>query len=182
MKSITRLSKRSVKHITTLGLGLLALGLVAAAPALAATATGSMPVTSSVTASCVIAAAPLAFGPYDTVTTANVDADAVLTFTCTFGTTGIQITLGQGLNPASGSSDTVPLRQMASGGGRLAYFLYQQTGRTTVWGNTLATAPAAVVGTGAPQTATVFGRIPSGQTSVPAGVLYTDTVVATVNF
>jgi spore coat protein U-like protein len=182
MNSITRLSKRSVKHVTTLGLGLLALGLVAAAPTLAATVTTNMAVSSSVTATCVIAAAPLSFGAYNTVTTANVDATAVLTFTCTNGTTGIQITLGQGLDPAAGSSDTIPLRQMQSGAtNRLAYFLYQETGRTTVWGNTLATAPAAVVGTGAAQTATVFGRIPSGQTTVLAGA-YTDTVVATLNF
>jgi spore coat protein U-like protein len=182
MNSIKRLSKRSVKHVTTLGLGLLALGMIAAGPALAATATGDMTVSSSVTATCVISAAPLSFAAYNTVTTINVDATAVLTFTCTAGTTGIQITLGQGLNPASGTSDAVPLRQMTNGGaGRLAYFLYQETGRTTVWGNTLATAPAAVVGTGAAQTATVFGRIPSGQTTVPAGA-YTDTVVATVNF
>jgi len=181
MKSITHLSKRSVKHITALGLGLLAWGLIAAGPALAATVTGNMAVSSSVTASCVISAAPLSFGPYDTVAATQLDATAVLTFTCTSGTPGIQITLGQGLVPASGSTDAIPLRQMQSTTNRLAYFLYQEPGRTTVWGNNLATAPAAVAATGAAQTATVFGRIPSGQTTVPAGS-YTDTVVVTVNF
>jgi spore coat protein U-like protein len=180
MKSLKRLTKHSLKHVTALGLGLLTLGVVAAAPALAATVADNMTVSSSVTATCVISAAPLSFGPYDTVTTGNVDAQAVLTFTCTSGTTGIQITLGQGLAPAEDSSDATPLRQMQSGDDRLAYFLYQESGRTTVWGNTLATAPAAVVGTGEAQTATVFGRIPADQ-NVPAGT-YTDTVAATVNF
>ena len=182
MHSIKRLTMKSAKRVAALGLGLLGLGLVAAAPALAATVTGNMAVSSSVTATCVISAAPLSFAAYDTVTTANKDAEAVLTFTCTNGTPGIQITLGQGLTPATGSTTAIPLRQMTNGGaGRLAYFLYQETGRTMVWGDTLATAPAAVVGTGAAQTATVFGRIPSGQTTVVAGT-YTDTVVATVNF
>jgi spore coat protein U-like protein len=182
LKSITRLTKQSVTRVIGLGLGLLALGMIAAGPALAATITTNMAVSSSVTATCVIAAAPLSFAAYNTVTTANVDAEAILTVTCTNGTPGIQITLGQGLTPATGSTTAIPLRQMTNGGaGRLAYFLYQETGRTTVWGDTLATAPAAVVGTGAAQTATVFGRIPSGQTTVVAGT-YTDTVVATVNF
>jgi spore coat protein U-like protein len=146
MNRITRLTKRRVDRIPALGLGLLAWGMIAAGPALAATATGAMTVSRSVTASCVSSAAPLSFAAYNTVTIIDVDAEAVLTFTCTNGTSGIQIMLGQGLAAATGTTDAIPLRQMQSGTNRLAYFLYQQTGRTTVWGNTLATAPAAVVG------------------------------------
>jgi spore coat protein U-like protein len=69
---------------------------------------------------------------------------------------------------------------MGSAGNMLGYFLYQNVGRTTVWGNTVGTAPSSVAGTGAPQNFTVYGAVTGGQ-NVPTGS-YTDTVVATVTF
>ena len=69
---------------------------------------------------------------------------------------------------------------MASGLNRMAYFLYQDSGEATVWGNTQATG-VAQTGTGnAGTTLTVYGDITAGQ-NVPVGS-YADTVVATVNF
>ena len=69
---------------------------------------------------------------------------------------------------------------MAAGSGRLGYFLYQDTGRTTVWGNTAATG-ITQAGTGLLGTAiNVYGSIPINQ-NVPVGI-YLDTVVATVSF
>ena len=47
---------------------------------------------------------------------------------------------------AAGSTATVPLRQMASGANRLAYFLYTNVGLTTVWG--AGAASRAYTGTG----------------------------------
>jgi len=179
MHSIQRLTTPWVFRIIALGLGLLALGAVAAAPALAATATSNMSVTATVTALCTIAAGPLAFGNYDSTAATPLDGTATLTVTCTI-LLPATITLGQGSNPASGSTDTVPLRRMKdTGSDFLSYFLYQETGRTTVWGNTAATG-VALTGTGLPQLITVFGRMPASQNE-PVGA-YSDIVVATITF
>ncbi len=63
----------------------------------------------------------------------------------------------------------------------LSYELYQDTGRTTVWGNSgTALFSAGSAPSKAPRTFTVYGRIPAAQ-DVPAGA-YADTVIATVNF
>lgn len=61
----------------------------------------------------------------------------------------------------------------------LSYALYQDTGRTTVWGNTGGTG-VANTGTGTQNALTVYGAVAAGQ-AVPAGS-YSDTVVATVTF
>lgn len=156
-----------------------------AAPAQAQTATGSMDVSATVSANCVISAGALAFGTYDPVVahaSANLDGTAALTITCTDGAAAT-ITLGQGSNSDAGSTDPLPLRRMISGANYLSYHLYQETGRTTVWGNDAAS-DVEYTGTGVETvgtpTTTVYGRVPSGQ-NVPAGS-YADTVVATISF
>jgi spore coat protein U-like protein len=181
MKSITRLSKRSVKHVTTLCLGLLALGLVAVAPAQAASTPADLSVTATVASSCTIGTTTLAFGAYNPATThltAPLDGTGTVTVSCTLDAP-VAITLGQGANALGGSTADVPLRQMASGANRLAYFLYTETTRTTVWGNTTAS-DLAFTGTGGSDPHTVFGRVTAGQNK-PTGD-YVDTVVATVTF
>jgi spore coat protein U-like protein len=183
MKSSTRFNKRRVKHVTTLGPGLLALGLVVAGPASAATDTDNIAVTGSVASSCTIAAGALAFDPYDPVTGVAVDGTATLTVSCAVGTPGVFITLGQGLHVAT-PSDTAPLRRMVHGTDItkfLSYNLYQLSDHATVWGNTVETAPTAFTSTGSNQEVTVFGRIAATQTTAQVGA-YSDTVVATVNF
>ena len=125
----------------------------------------------------------MAFGTYDPIVanlSTPLDATGTVTTTCTSGANP-QVTLGQGSNPGGGSSDAAPVRQMSAGGSNfLSYALYQQSGRTTAWGNTSGTAPSSVPGTGLAQVFTVYGRIPAGQI-VPTGS-YADTVVATVTF
>ncbi|HEX2186271.1 MAG TPA: spore coat U domain-containing protein, partial [Chloroflexota bacterium] len=152
----------------------------AAGPALAGTATSNLSVTATVPATCLIATLPVAFGVYDPVSGQSVDGTGTVTVTCTSGSAAT-ITLGQGSNAASGSTDAVPLRRMTDGSSNfLSYFLYQDSGRTTVWGNTAGTG-VAHTGTGLPVAVTIFGRIPASQ-NVPAALLYADTVVATVTF
>ena len=157
-------------------LGGLALGL--AAPAIAQTDSDSFNVSTDVSKNCSIATTPVGFGVYDPVVahaTAPLDGTGAVIVTCTKGA-GTRIDLGLGAN-ATGST-----RRMSAGGANfLAYELYQDTGRTTVWGagsgagQTIAGAPSK-----AARTFTVFGRVPAGQ-DVPAGS-YADTVVATINF
>jgi len=107
------------------------------------------------------------------------DGTGTVTVTCTSGD-ATNITLGQGANAANGSTDAAPLRQMKdSGTDVLSYALYQDSARTTAWGNTSATG-VDETGTGAAQNVTVYGAVAAGQ-NVPAGS-YSDTVVATVTF
>jgi spore coat protein U-like protein len=159
-----------------------ALFLVASSATRAGTATSNLSVTATVSANCTISTAPVAFGAYDPVAanaTNPLNGSGTITVTCTNGSSGT-ITLGQGTNPATGSTDTAPLRQMKDAGSAvLAYSLYQDSGRTTVWGNTAGTG-VADTGTGTAQNVTVYGTVPAGQ-NVPVGS-YSDTVVATVTF
>ncbi|MGR9085689.1 MAG: Csu type fimbrial protein [Gammaproteobacteria bacterium] len=147
----------------------------------ATTTTSNLNVSASVTANCTISTTPLAFGEYDPIVanrSVPLNGEGAVTTICTKGSAPV-VTLGQGANPAAGSSDATPLRQMASGDSRLPYFLYQEAGRTLVWGNTPATGKGDT-GTGLASTLTVYGQIPANQFK-PAGS-YADTVVATVTF
>ena len=165
----------------------LALGLILVAGAVtqacASTQTTSFNVTATVINDCIISSTNIAFGTYDpTVATALTAAGAV-TARCTKGDV-VSVALGQGANPASGSTATVPARQMISGANLLAYHIYIANTGTTEWGT-------GTVGTNTPPaqtsasvlTALSFptnGALPAG-TDVPAGS-YTDTVVATVTY
>lgn len=154
--------------------------IVAVAPGLlmAAQSTSNLSVTATVNTNCTISTAPLAFGSYDPVVThatTDLDNTGTVTIRCTKGTVA-DITLGLGAN-ASGST-----RRMVGGvsGDFLAYEIYQDSGRTTVWGEGAdkQTTPAAP--NNGNQNYTAYGRITAGQ-DVSADS-YTDTVVATVIF
>jgi spore coat protein U-like protein len=145
----------------------------------AATSAADLGVSAQILDSCTIAATPVAFGDYDHHAGSDKAATGSVTETCTNGTAA-KITLGQGLNPKLASVDGVPLRQMASGTNRMAYFLYSDEGAGTLWGNTPATG-VSQAGTGDEGISlTVYGFITAGQ-NVPVGS-YADTVVATVTF
>lgn len=162
------------------GVVLLALGWTSiVASADAATATSNLNVSATVTATCSISAGALAFGAYNPLTGAQVDGTATLTVQCTKGTAAV-VTLGQGQNAGTGSTDIVPVRQMASGLNRLGYALYSDTNRTLTWGNTALTGQAYIAATSASSNLTVYGRIASNQ-DVPAGS-FADVVVATITF
>ena len=146
-----------------------------------ATDTADLTVTATVAANCTISSSGLAFGAYDPVSTnaaSPLDGSGAVSVTCTSGSVG-DITLGQGANADTGSTDAAPLRRMSDGTDHLAYFLYSDSGRTTVWGNTAET-DVAHTGTGTSTDITVYGQVTAGQ-NVPAAS-YTDTVVATVTF
>jgi spore coat protein U-like protein len=106
---------------------------------------------------------------------ANLDGTGTVIVACTKGASAT-VGLGLGLN-ASGST-----RRMSNGGTEyLDYELYQDSGRTTVWGNSGAGlySPGAAPSKAA-RNFTVYGRVTANQ-DVAAGS-YSDTVVATVNF
>ena len=147
----------------------------------AGTAANNLSVTATVAASCTIATNAVAFGAYDPIVTnktANLDGTGTVTVTCTNGSIGT-ITLGQGANATIGSTDALPLRQMAATTNRLSYQLYSDAARLVVWGNAIG-AGIARTGSGVADPLTVYGNVTAGQ-NVPAGS-YSDTVVATVTF
>lgn len=150
--------------------------------AFAASSTANLSVTATVGANCTISTSAVAFGSYDPVSanaSSALDGVGGVTVTCTNGSAAT-ITLGQGGNAATGSSDAAPLRRMKdSGSDYLSYSLFSDSSRTTIWGNTAATA-VNHTGTGSAASLSVYGQV-AGAQNVPAGS-YSDTVVATVTF
>lgn len=147
---------------------------------MASTSTANLSVTASVSANCSITTNAVAFGTYDPIVTnasTALTASGVVNTTCTNGASAT-ITLGQGANPGTGSTASAPVRRMANGTNYLSYGLYSNSSYTTTFDGTTG---VTVTGTGAQVATTVYGSVPAGQNTLPAGS-YSDTVIATVTF
>lgn len=158
-----------------------AVGSAAPSMAVADTANTDIGISASVPNNCTISTSPLSFGDYDptdTHATSDLYGAGVVTTTCTSGASAT-ITLSQGNHAGSGGSDAAPSRRLADGANTLNYYLYKNSGRTTVWGNTTVTGLAPTAD-GTAQDSMVYATIPAGQ-NVPAGN-YSDTVTATVTY
>jgi spore coat protein U-like protein len=134
-------------------------------------------VTANVTANCTVSTSPIAFGSVNTLSGAPVNASGGVTVTCTNGTLWTaSADQGQG----AGASFTA--RRMSSGSNTLAYNIFTDSARTIVWGDgSGSSATVSQNGSGAAQSITVFGQVPAGQSSVPAGS-YSDTVAVTISY
>jgi spore coat protein U-like protein len=153
-----------------------ALVLVAPTAASAGTQATNMPVSATVTANCTISAGSVLFGNVNTMA-GNHDATGTVTVSCTNGAAW-SVSAGAG----NGASATMAVRRLTSGANTLNYSLYTSGTYGTVWGDgTSGTAAISGTGNGAAQSFTVYGRIPSGQTSVPTGS-YSDLVSITVTY
>lgn len=140
----------------------------------AATANSTLAVSATVLNSCVVLPATLLFGNVSSA--ANTDATATISVTCTLGAS-YNIQLDEG-----GGGGTVSTRKMTSlAADTLNYALYRDSNRTQNWGETNGVDTVADTGDGLVQTHTVYGRVPTGQTTTPAGA-YTDTVNITVEY
>lgn len=173
------LSKLFGRKALFLSVSVLAVG--ASGAAFAGTDTDNLSVSATVIDNCLISTEALAFGSYDPVdvnVAGDLEGTGTVSVTCTLDDV-VQITLGQGANADTGSSDTAPLRRMTDGTNFLSYALYSDAGRTAVWGNA-ASVDVETTGSGANEDHTVYGSVGSAQ-NVPAGA-YSDTVVATVTF
>ncbi len=142
----------------------------------AATATDTMTVTATVPDTCIITADDLAFGDYNPFSGSVLNGASTVSVTCTTGST-----FNVGLNQGGGSGATVATRKMTSpASDTLNYSLYQNPGRTTVWGNTIGNNTVSSTGIGSAQVFDVYGQISASQ-SVPPGS-YSDTITVTVTF
>jgi spore coat protein U-like protein len=155
-----------------------AVGSAAPSMAVADSNTSNLDISASVPNSCTISAGALNFGAYNPASVTS--ATGTVTTNCTRGA-GAVITLDQGVYSAAGSSSGAPLRRLQNGtsSDSLNYTLYQNSGKTTIWGNSTATG-VTVTGTGSDQSTSVYGVIPAGQ-NVSAGS-YIDYVAATVTY
>lgn len=141
----------------------------------AATQTTTFTVTLTLQNNCVISANALNFGTQG-VLSANVDQTTSLSVTCS-----TSAPYNVGLDAGTTTGSTVAARLLAGSGGTTVDFqLYSDSAHTQVWGNTIGTNTVTGTGTGAAQTLTVYGRVPSQTT--PAAGTYTSTVTATITF
>jgi spore coat protein U-like protein len=148
-----------------------------ATPATAGSKDTSLTVNATVSANCSISAAPVNFGPVDTLTATAVDGTGGVTVTCTNGTGW---TAAADIGAGSGASFAT--RRMTSSGNTLNYTLFTDSNRSIIWGDgTGVTATVGNTGSGAAQVFTVYGRVPGGQSSAPAGS-YSDTVNVTITY
>lgn len=165
----------------------LALLAIASAPAFAQDAT-TFDVRIAITASCTVAAAAptdVDFGTVASTATAPVQAQGSITAQCS-ALTPYSIALNAGSFPATaGDVNTRRMRHIDTGvttNNFVAYQLYQDAGRTEVWGLTPATNVVASTGTGAPQTFNVYGQVPNPSANNAAVGSYLDTVTATITY
>ena len=174
--------KVRITMATLMAISVAATMLGVASKAEAGSQTSTLAVAAQVTANCTISTSALAFGSYDPVVTnatTALNGTGTVTVTCTSGAS-TNVLLGQGSNASVGSTDAVPIRRMTDGATHyLSYAIFQDTGRSTTWGNTNATSEA-YTGTGSSSALTVYGKVDAGQ-NVPAGS-YTDSVLATISF
>jgi spore coat protein U-like protein len=149
---------------------LLALGLCgSAAPALADNATATIAVSVSVLPACAVSGAPVAFGTYVPMSTANQNSNVSLT--CSPGV-NYAVALDEG---TQGDGST---RRMARGdGATIAYDLYRDAAHQQRWAS--GGAAATGTGSGGVQSFPVYARILP--TSAPAGT-YSDNVTIVVSY
>ncbi|QAU22574.1 spore coat U domain-containing protein [Dyella sp. M7H15-1] len=145
-------------------------------PAITTPAT-AFPFTASATVvnDCLINANNLSFGTTGLLSSA-INATTSISVTCT-NNDAYRIALN------GGGSGNVSARTLSlqGGGGTVSYQLYLDSAHGTPWGDgTAGTSMYTDTGTGAPQSATVYGLIPA-QTTPPPGN-YSDTITATIAF
>jgi spore coat protein U-like protein len=176
------ISRSVIKKLASVSVFGLGAALFQGETAQAATSNTNLSVTATVGNSCTIGTTSVSFGTYDILLTTPNDAVGAITVQCTTGAL-YTLYLSQGAHAASGSDDTVPLRQMVgpTATDLLPYGLYTDLGRTTPWKGLTATGTATGgTGNNAVQSYPVYGRIAPRLVVANGG--YSDIVQATINY
>ena len=176
-----KFNQRNLKLVIAAGILLGSAGFSTAI--FAGTATDNMAVSTNVGISCTITVADLTFPSYDPTYGVDNDSTGSVTSTCTMGG-AVVLTLGQGASATSDSTDAAPIRRMVgtsagNAGTFLAYGLFQEIGRTTVFGNTSGTGDS-FAATGGADVSTVYGRIPKNQSAAIGN--FVDSVSVTLTY
>ena len=150
-----------------------------------ADATANLTVSASVGTSCTISSTDLSFGTYDGIVahaSQDLTETATISTTCTTGSI-VVITMGGGQYGAWNRRSRI--RQMKNEGSNsyLKYEIYADAGHTFVWNydKTRMRTVTEVVGNGAPQNMTIYGKVFKNQKDAEAGN-YTDTVTIGVHY
>lgn len=138
------------------------------------TFTGSANAFATVDSTCTVSATAINFGSVGSLGS-NIDTTGTISIQCVNGTA-----YNIGLSAGTGSGATVAARKMTGGAGSVTYSIYSNSGRTTVWGDTVGSNTVASTGTGSNQNFTTYARVPV-QATPPAGT-YTDTITVTVTY
>ena len=143
----------------------------------AANVTSNVLVTATVIESCGLAATPLAFGNYNSLAGATLDAAAMIIPVCSVGT-NYSVALNAGL----GNGASMVTRKLTGPNGAvLDYGVYSDYARTTAWGDgSGGTTYNVSTGNGQPQSLSIYGRIPASQ-AVQVGA-YSDTITVTLTY
>jgi spore coat protein U-like protein len=129
--------------------------------------------------SCNFNVSPVVFTNVDTLSSANTDVTATIAVNCT-GVSLTTIRICPSIGAGSGGA-TSSARQMQSGASTLNYQLYQDPGRSVVWGSynwalpgtpPTVDLPLALNGTGSTNL-TIYARVFGGQGTVPPGTYAT---------
>jgi spore coat protein U-like protein len=146
--------------------------------AFAATTTATLGSSATVTSNCTVSTTAVSFGDVNVISGSNVDATGGISVTCTSGTAWTA-----SADAGLGTGATLDTRKMSDGTNFLDYVLYTDSSRTSIWGDGVGgtTSTVADTGSGTAQPKTIYARVPSGQTSLPAGA-YSDTVTVTVTY
>ncbi|XBH15278.1 spore coat U domain-containing protein [Edaphobacter paludis] len=125
-------------------------------------------------ATCSVSAMSINFGTYSG--SLLTPGGTPLTVTCPAGSS-----YSVGLNAGVGAGATVTTREMTGpGSAALSYQIFQDSARTTNWGNIVGTDTVAGTGDGSAQTIYIYPQAPGGQNVAPG--TYNDTITVTVNY
>ncbi len=150
------------------------LGVVSSDPAVAAIATTTMSVSLVIQAGCAVSATALNFGT-TSVLAAPVYQTSNVNVTCTDGT-AYNVGLDNGANALSGQR-----RMIGPASETVTYNLYQDSGHTLAWGNTIGTNTVSGTGSGNTELYIVYGEVIGPQASPDPGG-YSDIVNVTVTY
>lgn len=118
---------------------------------------------------------PINFGTQGTLAAA-VTATGSVSVTCPE-----EVEYSIALSAGEGDAATIATRKMTSlAEGTIEYSLYQNSGHSTVWGDTPGTNTLNSVGTGVAQVHTIYGLVPTQET--PLVGVYEDTVTVVVHY
>jgi len=132
--------------------------------------------------SCNLSTTSVAFGAYDVLSSSLVDTTGNVRISCNgFVLSNAIVSIG----PSSGTTNINPrTMKLTTGSDLLEYYLYSDSGRTTVWGNgTSGTSTQTVFILGVlffTRDLTIYGRMLPGQ-NVSVGT-YTDSLVVTITY
>lgn len=156
------------------------------AAVLALTTTGAQALCLSPLCSCSVSTVALVLGSYNPLAGTAADATGSVALACR-GLAGVLIGYDIALGPGLHAGGQVLSRRLSSGSAALAYGLYQDAGRSVLWGDASGgslvrgTLLLNLLGLSPATTHPVYGRVPGGQTGALPGQ-YLDTVTVTVSY